>query len=134
SGEPPRQGSHWDVLLDHMKWMRTDFREERKWKIAAAKCCADWCAEYVNSDPEHRALLRVQTKIPARKIEGGSDHKTHMASPPEMGDEMAGISHPTPDLVASTEEDSVDEVFNDEPRHDLRDTVAPAAIFSLGSD
>ena len=134
SVEPPRQGSHWDVLLDHMKWMRTDFREERKWKIAAAKCCADWCAEYVNSDPEHRALLRVQAKIPARKIEGGSDHKTHMASPPEMGDEMAGVSHPTPDLVASTEEDSVDEAFNDEPRHDLRDTVAPAAIFSLGSD
>lgn len=135
--EPPRQGTHWDVLLDHMKWMRTDFREERKWNIAAAKCCADWCAEYVNSDPEHQALLRVQAKIPSRKAdaEGSHDQKTDMVSPPEMADEpMAGVSHPTPDLIPSTEEDSVDEAFNDEPRHDLPDTVAPAAIFSLGSD
>lgn len=135
--EPPRQGTHWDVLLDHMKWMRTDFREERKWKIAAAKCCADWCAEYVNSDPEHQSLLRVQAKVPPQKAEAEGRHgqKTDMVSPPEMGDEtMAGISHPTPDLVPSTEEDSVDEVFNDELRHDLHDTVAPAAIFSLGSD
>lgn len=132
--EPPRQGTHWDVLLDHMKWMRTDFREERKWKIAAAKCCADWCAEYVNSDPEHQALLRVPAKIPPRKVGGKSDQKTSTVSPPEMGDEMTGVSRSTPDLVPSTEEDSVDEAFNDEPRHDLRDTVAPAAIFSLGSD
>ncbi|KAF7295349.1 hypothetical protein MIND_01074300 [Mycena indigotica] len=28
--------THWDYLLDEMKWMRTDFREERKWKIALA--------------------------------------------------------------------------------------------------
>ncbi|KAF7311528.1 hypothetical protein MKEN_01055100 [Mycena kentingensis (nom. inval.)] len=28
--------THWDYLLDEMKWMRTDFREERKWKLALA--------------------------------------------------------------------------------------------------
>ncbi|KAK1231486.1 chromatin modification- protein VID21 [Marasmius sp. AFHP31] len=28
--------SHWDYLLEEMKWMRTDFREERKWKMAIA--------------------------------------------------------------------------------------------------
>ncbi|KAG2020430.1 hypothetical protein CC2G_005773 [Coprinopsis cinerea AmutBmut pab1-1] len=28
--------THWDYLLDEMKWMRTDFREERKWKLAVA--------------------------------------------------------------------------------------------------
>lgn len=137
SVEPPRQGTHWDMVLSHMKWMRTDFREERKWKIAAAKCCADWCAEYVNSDPEHRALLRVQAKIPPKSVEIKKENikpSNDVASPAELGDEMPGISHATPDLVPSTEEDSVDEAFNDEPRHDLHDTVAPAAIFSLGSD
>ncbi|KAE8412485.1 hypothetical protein BDV36DRAFT_304827 [Aspergillus pseudocaelatus] len=67
--EPPRQGTHWDVLLDHMK----------KWKIAAAK--------------KHRSLLQKK----------------------ETGDEMLGMSHPTPDLVPSTEEDSVSEGYNDEP-------------------
>ena len=134
SMEPPRQGSHWDVLLDHMKWMRTDFREERKWKIAAAKSCADWCAEYVNSDEEHRALLRVNAKIPAPNT-ATQDISRNAASPSEdTGDEAVAASHPTPDLVPSAEEESVSDGFNDEPRHDLHDTVAPAAIFSLGSD
>ncbi|KAL3468352.1 hypothetical protein BJX64DRAFT_245656 [Aspergillus heterothallicus] len=136
SPEPPRQGTHWDVLLDHVKWMRTDFREERKWKLAAAKSCADWCAEYVHSDSESRSLLRVQARIPPRKLERNVDsHATTMISPPDepLNDAME-TSHPTPDLVPSTEEDSVSDGFVDEPRPDLQNTVAPAAIFSLGSD
>nr|VWO98692.1 RNA pyrophosphohydrolase (EC ((Di)nucleoside polyphosphate hydrolase) [Ganoderma boninense] len=28
--------THWDYLLDEMRWMRTDFREERRWKLALA--------------------------------------------------------------------------------------------------
>ncbi|KIY65382.1 hypothetical protein CYLTODRAFT_424385 [Cylindrobasidium torrendii FP15055 ss-10] len=28
--------THWDYLMDEMKWMRTDFREERRWKLAVA--------------------------------------------------------------------------------------------------
>ncbi|KAI9042496.1 MYB and HSA domain protein [Aspergillus affinis] len=133
SVEPPRQGSHWDVLLDHMKWMRTDFREERKWKIAAAKSCADWCAEFVNSDQEHRSLLRVNARISAPKLKEATESNI-MSPPDETGDEVLGISHPTPDLVPSMEDDSLSEGYNDEPRHDLHDIVAPAAIFSLGSD
>ncbi|KIY43620.1 hypothetical protein FISHEDRAFT_78465 [Fistulina hepatica ATCC 64428] len=31
---PASAKSHHDYLLDEMKWMRTDFREERKWKLA----------------------------------------------------------------------------------------------------
>lgn len=135
STEPSRQGTHWDVLLDHMKWMRTDFREERKWKVAAAKCCAEWCAEYVNSDPDHQALLRASAKVPP-KTEEKKDQKA--ASPPETGNEMSDTSqpasHPTPDLVPSAEDESVSDSVNDEPHHDLRDVIAPAAIFSLGSD
>ncbi|KAJ6103862.1 hypothetical protein N7486_004084, partial [Penicillium sp. IBT 16267x] len=131
--EPSRQGTHWDVVLDHMKWMRTDFREERKWKIAAAKSCADWCAEYVNSDEEHRILLRVSIKIPTPTALAQDASKTEGASPEDTSDEAAAF-HPTPDLVPSAEEESVSDGFNEESRHDLRDTVAPAAIFSLGSD
>ncbi|EED15261.1 MYB and HSA domain protein [Talaromyces stipitatus ATCC 10500] len=137
SAEPLRQGTHWDVLLDHMKWMRTDFREERKWKIAAAKSCAEWCAEYVQSEPEHRAQLRVRTKTPSPKSVGRSD-ATNTNSDPMMVDNPVDIScpvsQPTPDLIHSTEEESSSEGFLDEPRPDFRDTVAPAAIFSLGSE
>ncbi|KAF3029339.1 chromatin modification- protein VID21 [Penicillium rubens] len=135
SVEPPRQGTHWDVVLDHMKWMRTDFREERKWKIAAAKSCADWCAEYVNSDVEHRTLLRVQAKIPTATVTEKDSSKAVLSPPSDdVGDEVFGVSHPTPDLMPSAEEESVSDGFNDEPRHDIHDAVAPAAIFSLGSD
>ncbi|KAL1746094.1 hypothetical protein HDZ31DRAFT_34914, partial [Schizophyllum fasciatum] len=28
--------THWDYLMDEMQWMRTDFREERRWKHAVA--------------------------------------------------------------------------------------------------
>jgi chromatin modification-related protein VID21 len=132
--EPPRQGSHWDVLIDHMKWMRTDFREERKWKIAAAKSCADWCAEYVSSDEEHRALLRVHAKNPTPTTATQENSKSAASPSEDTGDEAVAASHPTPDLVPSAEEESVSDGFNEEPRHDLCDTVAPAAIFSLGSD
>ncbi|KAL3472182.1 hypothetical protein BJX99DRAFT_235870 [Aspergillus californicus] len=136
SAEPYRQGTHWDVLLDHMKWMRTDFREERKWKLAAAKGCADWCAEYVHSDLDSRSLLRVQAKIPPRNLHRKLEPQNPMIVSPsnELGNEAMETSHPTPDLVPSTEEDSLSEGFVDEPRHDLRDSIAPAAIFSLGSD
>ncbi|CAG7919634.1 unnamed protein product [Penicillium olsonii] len=136
SVEPQRQGTHWDVVIDHAKWMRTDFREERKWKIAAAKSCADWCAEYVHSDEEHRSLLRVQAKIPSPGL-FEKDQSKAAATPPfeDNRDESFGVaSHPTPDLVPSAEEESVSDGFNDEPRHELHDTVAPAAIFSLGLD
>ncbi|KXG52597.1 uncharacterized protein PGRI_088810 [Penicillium griseofulvum] len=135
SVEPPRQGAHWDVVLDHMKWMRTDFREERKWKIAAAKSCADWCAEYVNCDAEHRTLLRVQAKIPTSSLAEKDSSKADLSPPSDdAADEVFGVSHPTPDLIPSAEEESVSDGFNDDHRHDIHDTVAPAAIFSLGSD
>jgi chromatin modification-related protein VID21 len=136
SVEPPRQGTHWDVVLDHAKWMRTDFREERKWKIAAAKSCADWCAEYVHSDEEHRSVLRVQVKIPSPDLTEKDASKAVPSLPSEdtSDESFGGVSHPTPDLIPSAEEESVSDGFNDEPRHELHDTVAPAAIFSLGSD
>lgn len=35
--EAPRPKSHWDYLLEEMQWMATDFAQERRWKVAAAK-------------------------------------------------------------------------------------------------
>ncbi|PGH15705.1 hypothetical protein AJ79_02299 [Helicocarpus griseus UAMH5409] len=135
SAEPDRSGTHWDILLDHMKWMRTDFREERKWKIAAAKRCADWCAEYVASDEEQRAELRIPARIPpvADKIEEDGNNKATPSRQDDRSDDVPQ-SQPTPDLVSSLEDDSVSEGFNDEIHPDMSDGVVPAAIFSLGSD
>lgn len=38
--EPPRPKTHWDYLLEEMKWLSTDFDAERRWKRKAAKKCA----------------------------------------------------------------------------------------------
>nr|XP_023503139.1 E1A-binding protein p400 [Equus caballus] len=35
--EAPRPRSHWDHLLGEVQWMATDFAQERRWKVAAAK-------------------------------------------------------------------------------------------------
>ncbi|EEP79929.1 predicted protein [Uncinocarpus reesii 1704] len=122
SPEPPRSATHWDMLLDHMKWMRMDFREERKWKIAAAKNCAEWCAEYVASKEEDRAILRVRVR----------PQPVHMELDVEIP--LQNGEHPTPDLVPSADDDSVSDGFNDEFQPDLDYGPVPAAVFSLPSD
>ncbi|KAJ3022031.1 chromatin modification- protein VID21 [Thoreauomyces humboldtii] len=43
---PQRLQTHWDALLDEMKWMRTDFRQERRLKIATAYHMAQWVMEW----------------------------------------------------------------------------------------
>ena len=35
--EPSRKKTHWDYVLEEMHWLATDFVNERRWKINAAK-------------------------------------------------------------------------------------------------
>ncbi|KAH8693626.1 hypothetical protein BGW36DRAFT_383384 [Talaromyces proteolyticus] len=132
--EPQRQGTHWDILLDHMKWMRTDFREERKWKIAAAKSCADWCAEFVNSDHEQQAQLRVNTRIPVSRQLEDVEMKEACGEAEIAADDTIPASQSTPDLVPSADDESASEGFAEELRTNIQEMVAPAAMFSLGCD
>lgn len=117
SVEPDRPTTHWDVLLSHMKWLRTDFREERKWKIAGAKGLADSCAEWVMSSGEERKSLQVRV----RSTPGSAPSKA----------DSRPISAPTPDLVPSTEDDSSVTTDVDTPHLEISHGSAPAAIFSL---
>ncbi|KAJ6781545.1 hypothetical protein PWT90_08649 [Aphanocladium album] len=123
--EPTRPSSQWDVMLQEMKWMRTDFREERKWKMTVARNLAYACAEWHESDAEERLALQVVARIPPKISANGEDT--------QMGDaEVTGAeNHPTPDLEPSGDapsplHDDISEVFVE--------TVAPSAIFSLQED
>ena len=130
SAEPVRPTAHWDVLLQEAKWMRTDFREERKWKMTIARNLAFACAEWVESSPEDRKLLQVKA-VPPKYIAPEAD----VSKDAEMGDASSqDLTHPTPDLVASGEFDSPMDEFDDEPRLNLGETVAPTAIFALQDD
>lgn len=116
SAEPERPVVHWDVLLGQMKWLRTDFREERKWKLAAAKSLASWCAEWVASSPEGRAALQVK------------------AQPPTLGLSSACHTTPTPELIPSAEDGSSEVADEDRLPSVASHSSVPAAIFSLTPD
>jgi len=129
SAEPQRPSSHWDVLLGEAKWMRTDFREERKWKMAVARNLAFACAEWHESSPEDRKSLQVKATPPP--FVSKAKAKDVGAKDVEMSEEDPRA---TPDLVSSAEFDSPTEDFDEEPRLNLLETVAPTAIFGLQDD
>ncbi|KAF0697763.1 Aste57867_11556 [Aphanomyces stellatus] len=62
--DPCRLKCHWDTLLDEMKWMATDFAEERQWKRAAAwRLARDACeaksSEKRSQEQDKRKLARL---------------------------------------------------------------------------
>lgn len=130
SVEPQRPTAQWDVLLVHMKWLQTDFREERKWKLAAAKNLADWCAEWVASPPSRRASLQVVKAKYTGKSRGLDSH----ATPVSLNNGGTSRSEMTPELVHFAEDDLSD-ITEDSISHlDVIKAPAPAAIFSLAPE
>ena len=114
--EPERSPSHWDVLLSHMKWMRTDFREEAKWKTIAAKFLADSCAAFVTSSPEDQSSMRVKVRLPSEK------------------QAVSKNSTGTPDLIPSAEDDPSDTEMAESPPLEAFQESVPAAMFSSAPD
>ena len=105
--EPQRSATHWDVLLGQVKWMRTDFREERKFKLAGAKHLAEACAAWVSAPVEDRCGMQIQLRN--RPLRASA----------------------TPDLMR----DESSEIMEDElPAIDPTISEPPAAIFSLPPD
>lgn len=121
--EPTRPPTHWDLLLQEMKWMRTDFREERKWKRAAARNLAEACAEWVASGEEERRVLQVNAKIPP---------PVDVTPSRKDAAEADSLATPMPDLVPSGDADSPMDI--DEEPQDWQQTIAPSAIFALQDD
>ncbi|RFU26753.1 hypothetical protein B7463_g9586, partial [Scytalidium lignicola] len=145
--EPNRPTTHWDVLLKEMKWMRTDFREERKWKMTAAKNLAYDCAELVELKERlgereelnltEEEILEIQETLGLIQVKARPPPKPEAAPAATKDIDMdeapsQDIVEPVPDFVPSTESDSHEEDFEDEQSQiSLFDTVSPTAIFGL---
>lgn len=114
--EPTRPPSHLDLLLQEMKWMRTDFREERKWKRAVARNLARACAEWVEASPVDRLLMQVNAVVP----------------PPRPVVNEDDTDEPLPDLVHS--DSLTEEPLENEDPQEVSMCIAPAAIFGLQDD
>ena len=135
--EPDRPASQWDAVLGHVKWMRTDFREERKWKIAAANNLADWCAEWVASSADRRISLQVSLLKQPHISQSSREPQMNKVSMTELAvDKFADdlIPESTPELIASAEDDLSDAMEEDFSQADITRVVAPAAIFSLAPE
>ncbi|PHH53474.1 Chromatin modification-related protein EAF1 [Ceratocystis fimbriata CBS 114723] len=115
AAEPTRPPSHWDTLLQEMRWMRTDFRQEHKWKRAAARSLAFDCAEWVESTKEDRLAMQVPACIPPR----------HSDAMDIDGEKPPPVPDLDPSSSATTPTDS-------EELHEPLDFLPPSALFSLG--
>lgn len=92
--EPEQPVCHLDHMMQEMKWMRKDFKAERKMKRSVCAWLAQRCAEWVNADPEQRAQLQIKTKAKhAKKSEPDADV-------PDL--EQGGDSAPEDDISPPT--------------------------------
>ncbi|THW29323.1 hypothetical protein D6D23_01144 [Aureobasidium pullulans] len=100
--EPAAPKIHMDHLMAEMKWMRTDFRQERKIKRATAKYLAEQCADWVMADGETRQSMQIRVKSlealrqdtvaphsPAESsIANGDRHSQGAKSPPGLDNDI----------------------------------------------
>lgn len=122
--EPPTSVTHQDYLLRDIKWLQTDFREERKLKLNISKLLADWCLKWVTTDSDGRRQLQVRVEphrnaSPAR-IEHNSPQNdgTPVACPGDEDDTASAADQDTDDNIVALITNA---------------TVLPSAIVSTAS-
>ena len=125
SCEPSRPVSQWDVMLKEMKWMRTDFREERKWKMAVAKNLAYSCAQWHEASLEERKAMQVAVLASSTSTDRREVVEQEML-------EVANDAQTIPDLVPSGDGESPRHI--DELVDDPTETLPPSVLFSLNDD
>ena len=127
--EPPQVKSHLDFLLGEMRWLQTDFKQERKWKSAAAHNLALWCAEWVRSSQKKRCSLQIKAKPnPNRRKLHEFDVDTSMPSSIATN----GLVDRDSDLIQD-DEHSIDEDSDEEL--DLLDSeTTPFTAQRIGHD
>ena len=65
--ERPRPVSAWDLVLEEMRWMATDFAQERLWKKAAARVQSTACREHVIRKQEQEQAVRLEMNSETHK-------------------------------------------------------------------
>lgn len=93
--EPEQPVSHMDHMMAEMRWMRRDFKAERKMKKSVCAWLAARCAEWVASGTAERLEMQVKVRKPAARSEALSADQ-----PPEL--EASGDSGPEDDNTPAT--------------------------------
>ncbi|KAG0124849.1 hypothetical protein HOY82DRAFT_543488 [Tuber indicum] len=135
--EPRRRKCHWDYLLEEAKWLRDDFKGERKWKIAMARHYAKEAVRWHQAG-EERCQLQIDRKL-LGVVPKGKREERRRAARIEMQD--SDMNQPTPDLVDGFGSPESDDDFPMDDRHHDTDQgnfahiyEPPATLFTLSPE
>ncbi|KAK3116269.1 RNA polymerase II transcription elongation factor SpEAF [Teratosphaeriaceae sp. CCFEE 6253] len=93
--EPAPPVTHQDHLMAEMRWMRKDFKAERKMKKSVCVWLAVRCADWIAADSDGRKAMQVVVKAPRPKASETSDEQ-----PPDL--DLSGDSAPEDELAPPT--------------------------------
>ncbi|GAC72290.1 nucleolar GTPase [Moesziomyces antarcticus T-34] len=99
---PVVRKAHWDHLLEEMKWLQTDFREERRWKMAVAFHLAHEIAAWHRARTvTERASFCVPVHRPYRRRTVSDNIEQHAGTQERTG---ADASSPAPPVVEASQD------------------------------
>ncbi|KYG50703.1 hypothetical protein M433DRAFT_57 [Acidomyces richmondensis BFW] len=104
--EPEQPKTHIDYMMDEMRWMRKDFKAERKMKRSICAWLAARCAEWVAADPEGRQAMQAKFKRPKKKAKAKSRSTVEDEQLPGM--EVGAESAPEDELLPATPKDGTE--------------------------
>jgi chromatin modification-related protein VID21 len=109
--EPGPPVTHHDQMMAEMKWMRKDFKAERKMKTSVCAWLAQRCADWVAASSEERLEMQVKTRLP-----------TFLNATPDGSDEQV------PDLEQSGDSAAEEEAGPPTPKALPRALVVPPEL------
>lgn len=71
---PTRQKSHWDYVMEEMRWLATDFVEERKWKVAGCKAISSAVRKY-HKEAENNTMSKLKASQTPKTSPASSVHE-----------------------------------------------------------
>ncbi|CDS01131.1 hypothetical protein [Sporisorium scitamineum] len=108
---PVVRKAHWDHLLEEMKWLQTDFREERRWKMAVAFHLAHEIAAWHRARiAAERAAFCVSVPRPYRRRTVSDNIEQHAASQETSADEVVPSSQPLEAAADAIDDEAMPDV------------------------
>lgn len=86
---PPRRKTHWDTVLEEMRWMATDFIEEQKWKYAVSRVLSVQASTFVSSSKKQDQT----TNPPAKQLITNVVEKTSTSDSRKADEHKLDINH-----------------------------------------
>ncbi len=102
--------AHWDHLLEEMKWLQTDFREERRWKMTVAFHLAHEVAAWHRArTAAERASFCVSVQRPYRR-RTVSERDEQQATSQEAPDAVEPSGQPLESAAQSIDDEEMPDV------------------------